>query len=248
LVSEYSGGNKRKLCTAISLIGNPPMVFLDEPTTGMDPLAKRHVWNAIIKARQMGTSIVLTSHSMEECEALCTRLAIMVDGRLKCIGSSQRLKSKYGQGVTLLVKAKTVVQRHGLDDDRKVGNNRPDVLSNTTIDSLCTDCALGDDRQVMVMRDEDENWNLTEQRSRAITDYVAANIPGAILQDIHDGYFHYHIPNRLASLENLFQLMEQARTQIGIEDYSVGQTTLEQVFLNFTRSSEVQSNATGIKC
>lgn len=69
-VSQMSGGNKRKLSTALALTGNPKVIFLDEPTTGMDPATKRNLWNIIIKLRDQGKSIVLTSHSMEECEAV----------------------------------------------------------------------------------------------------------------------------------------------------------------------------------
>jgi ATP-binding cassette subfamily A (ABC1) protein 3 len=67
LCGTYSGGNKRKLSTAIALIGNPPIVFLDEPTSGMDPGARRHLWDALTAVMRDGRSIVLTSHSMEVC-------------------------------------------------------------------------------------------------------------------------------------------------------------------------------------
>jgi ABC-type multidrug transport system ATPase subunit len=69
---------------------------------GMDPVARRHMWTAISRIRDSGTSIVLTSHSMNECEALCTRLAIMVNGTFRCLGSPQQLKSKFGEGYTLI--------------------------------------------------------------------------------------------------------------------------------------------------
>ncbi|XP_074834153.1 phospholipid-transporting ATPase ABCA7 isoform X2 [Carettochelys insculpta] len=90
----YSGGNKRKLSTAIALLGAPPVIFLDEPTTGMDPRARRFLWNCILSVIKEGRSVVLTSHSMEECEALCTRMAIMVNGRFRCLGSVQHLKNR----------------------------------------------------------------------------------------------------------------------------------------------------------
>lgn len=73
-VKAYSGGNKRKLSTAVALLGNPVIIYLDEPTTGMDPGAKRNLWDVMCNVRDSGKTIVLTSHSMEECEALCTRL------------------------------------------------------------------------------------------------------------------------------------------------------------------------------
>ena len=68
----YSGGNKRKLSVALAMIGDPPLLFLDEPSTGMDPGARHALWNSITNIQGKGTSVILTSHSMEECEALCT--------------------------------------------------------------------------------------------------------------------------------------------------------------------------------
>lgn len=114
VTKAYSGGNKRKLSTAISLLGNPAVVYLDEPTSGMDPGAKRHLWDVICKVRKQGKSIILTSHSMEECEALCTRLAIMVNGEFKCLGSTQHLKNKFSEGFLLTIKlSRNEDQTHG---------------------------------------------------------------------------------------------------------------------------------------
>jgi ABC-type multidrug transport system ATPase subunit len=92
----YSGGNKRKLSVAIATIGDPAIVFLDEPSTGMDPVSRRFMWNVIVKmaTQDQSCSVVLTTHSMEECEALCTRIGIMVGGRMQCLGSAQHLKSR----------------------------------------------------------------------------------------------------------------------------------------------------------
>ncbi|XP_048408491.1 phospholipid-transporting ATPase ABCA3 isoform X2 [Stegostoma tigrinum] len=117
LVRAYSGGNKRKLSTAVALIGNPAVIFLDEPSTGMDPVSRRLLWDAVTRSLQDGKSIVITSHSMEECEALCTRLAVMVNGQFKCLGSPQHLKNKFGSGFTLLVKI------HGNKPDLKPFKN-----------------------------------------------------------------------------------------------------------------------------
>merc|ERR1719191_1141626 len=85
-----------ELCVAIALIGAPQLVLLDEPSSGMDAASKRFLW-AAIKRRTVDTCTVLTSHSMEECEALCGRIGVMVEGRLRCVGSLQALKSRYGQ-------------------------------------------------------------------------------------------------------------------------------------------------------
>ncbi|XP_040061354.3 LOW QUALITY PROTEIN: phospholipid-transporting ATPase ABCA3 [Ixodes scapularis] len=101
----YSGGSRRKLSIAMALIGNPPVVFLDEPTAGVDPAARRKIWQGLDDVQKlMGAAVILTSHSMEECEALCQRISIMVNGSFRCMGSTQHLKSKFGQGFTVLVK------------------------------------------------------------------------------------------------------------------------------------------------
>eukprot|EP00197_Chlamydomonas_leiostraca_P014447 CAMPEP_0202859992 /NCGR_PEP_ID=MMETSP1391-20130828/1884_1 /ASSEMBLY_ACC=CAM_ASM_000867 /TAXON_ID=1034604 /ORGANISM="Chlamydomonas leiostraca, Strain SAG 11-49" /LENGTH=1190 /DNA_ID=CAMNT_0049539111 /DNA_START=105 /DNA_END=3677 /DNA_ORIENTATION=- len=93
----YSGGMKRRLSVAISLLGDPKIVYLDEPTTGMDPISRRYVWDIIEKAKE-GRAIILTTHSMEEADILGDRIAIMALGRLRCIGSSIRLKQRFGTG------------------------------------------------------------------------------------------------------------------------------------------------------
>lgn len=98
-----SGGNKRKLSVAIAMIGQPRVVFLDEPSTGMDPVARRYMWDVIsaLTTRAGECSVILTTHSMEEAEALCTRIGIMVNGQLRCLGTSQHLKNRFGQGFEL---------------------------------------------------------------------------------------------------------------------------------------------------
>lgn len=82
---------------------------------GMDPATKRNLWNVIIQSRDGGKSIILTSHSMEECEALCTRITVFVNGQSKCLGSSQHLKSKFCKGFELKIKVKQdeEMQRYG---------------------------------------------------------------------------------------------------------------------------------------
>ncbi|XP_051151534.1 ABC transporter A family member 1 isoform X2 [Andrographis paniculata] len=101
-----SGGNKRKLSVAIAMIGDPPLVILDEPSTGMDPIAKRFMWDVIsrLSTRRGKTAVILTTHSMNEAQALCTRIGIMVGGKLRCIGSPQHLKNRFGNHLELEVK------------------------------------------------------------------------------------------------------------------------------------------------
>ncbi|KAI8606813.1 P-loop containing nucleoside triphosphate hydrolase protein, partial [Chytriomyces sp. MP71] len=91
LSKNLSGGEKRRLSIAIALVGDPAVVFLDEPTTGLDPEVRRLIWNIIQGARENKT-IILTTHSMEEAEALCQRIGIMAKGSLRCVAQPLRLK------------------------------------------------------------------------------------------------------------------------------------------------------------
>ncbi|XP_067927873.1 phospholipid-transporting ATPase ABCA3-like [Watersipora subatra] len=187
LLAATNGGNKRKLSTAIALMGNPPIVFLDEPTTGMDPVARRMLWETLTKVRNSGKTLILTSHSMEECEALCTRMAIMVNGKYRCLGSTQHLINKFGAGYTLIA-------RLGYPAD----GSMPDVQS--------------------------------------LQRFIEETFAGALLKDKHQNLVQYQIPKGDLSWAMIFKTMEDNKKRLLIEDYSVSQTTLEQVFINFARA------------
>lgn len=182
----YSGGNKRKLMTAMALIGNPPLVFLDEPTSGVDPVARRNLWNSLINLQKAGQSIVLTSHSMEECEALCNRLGIMVDGQLVCMGNIPYLKNKYKQGSTIKIKLKA---------------------------------GCGKDS------------------SAEVKDKISKVFKDIILKDEHETLLHYQVTNPDVSWGYLFETMENLKKVCeGLEDYTISETTLEEVFLSFAQT------------
>ena len=100
----YSGGMKRRLSVAISLMGNPPVVFLDEPSTGLDPASRATLWDVIKEAKKRH-AIVLTTHAMEEAEELCDRLGIFVDGAMRCVGNPKELTSRYGGFLVLTITA-----------------------------------------------------------------------------------------------------------------------------------------------
>ncbi|GFN96696.1 ATP-binding cassette sub-family a member 1 [Plakobranchus ocellatus] len=182
IASSYSGGNKRKLSTAIALIGNPPIIFLDEPTTGMDPGARRFLWNCINSIVKAGRSVILTSHSMEECEALCNRLAIMVNGNFQCLGSIQHLKNRFGNGYTIIL---------------RVSGHNPDL--------------------------------------RPVMEFITDTFSSARLREKHHNMLQYQLGSDNLSLSKLFEAMEEAKLKFNVEDYSVSQTTLDQVFINFAK-------------
>lgn len=89
-----SGGQRQRLAVALALVGDPDLVFLDEPTTGLDPAARRSVWDLVRKLQADGRTVLLTTHYMEEAEVLCDRLAIMDHGRILEMGTVDELVSK----------------------------------------------------------------------------------------------------------------------------------------------------------
>ncbi|KAM6900621.1 retinal-specific phospholipid-transporting ATPase ABCA4a [Xenentodon cancila] len=188
----YSGGNRRKLSTAIAMIGCPALVLLDEPTTGMDPLSRRFLWNSIMSVIQDRRAVVLTSHSMEECEALCTRLAVMVNGSFKCLGTIQHLKYTFGDGYVVTMKIRAV----------KPG------------------CA--------------PDLNPAEA-------FMESTFPGCIQREKHYNTLQYKISS--SSLARIFQMVLANKDKLNVEDYSVSQTTLDQVFVNFAKQQSREDDA-----
>ncbi|KAM9107412.1 retinal-specific phospholipid-transporting ATPase ABCA4 isoform 1-T1 [Megaptera novaeangliae] len=184
LAGTYSAGNKRKLSTAIALIGCPLLVLLDEPTTGMDPQARRMLWNTIMSIIREGRAVVLTSHSMEECEALCTRLAIMAKGAFQCLGTIQHLKYKFGDGYIVTMKIKSP---------------KDDLLPD-----------LG-----------------------PVEQFFQGNFPGSVQRERHYNMLQFQVSS--SSLARIFRLLVSHKDSLLIEEYSVTQTTLDQVFVNFAK-------------
>ena len=95
-VAELSGGQKQRLAMACALVGDPELLFLDEPTTGLDPQARRHLWDLVDRLKQAGRTIILTTHYMEEAERLCERVAILDHGRVIALGTPQQLIATLG--------------------------------------------------------------------------------------------------------------------------------------------------------
>uniref|UniRef100_A0A1I8HGU5 ABC transporter domain-containing protein n=1 Tax=Macrostomum lignano TaxID=282301 RepID=A0A1I8HGU5_9PLAT len=98
---QLSGGNKRRLCLAIALLGDPALIVIDEASTGVDPENKRFIWGAIRYMTKNKRVVMVTTHSMEEVEALCSRVGIMNKGRMISVGTVQQLLSRYGDAYTL---------------------------------------------------------------------------------------------------------------------------------------------------
>lgn len=102
---KLSGGQKQKLGLALSLVNDPEVLFLDEPTTGLDPSARRAIWSIIRTFKEQGKTIVLTTHYMEEAEQLADQVAIINKGKIIASGSPDEIVSNYGSGRKLVIRA-----------------------------------------------------------------------------------------------------------------------------------------------
>jgi len=264
LAGKLSGGNKRKLSVGIALIGSPQIVFLDEPSTGMDPVARRFMWDVISDTCTKGKncSVSLTTHSMEECEALCTRLGIMVGGRMRCMGGPQHLKNKFGQGLQMEVRLSEVEHNSVVQMANLLPGGESGMVTHSTLQSACE--LLGDaSRFAWCNMDSDKGWLVAEQlrrhnslrnvafcewwigENRAIaTEGMMSTKFGAELLERHGDQFRFAVKNLDHTLAEIFTEMEAARSEFFIREYSVSQTTLEQIFNQFASQQEEEQGPT----
>ncbi|KAG0213139.1 ATP-binding cassette sub- A member 1 [Mortierella sp. GBA30] len=208
MASRLSGGMKRRLSTIISTIGDPSVLILDEPTTGMDPVHRRHVWTFLAQFKR-GRSILLTTHSMEEADALGDKVAIMVSGHLKAIGNTTRLKNKFGNGYRVEI---------------ALGNFIPTVQDTTT-----------QNRQ----QQGNANLPSQKQLEQEMMDATRAVMPESTLLDHSGGVMVFGIPMQgLERMADLTAMLEKSQAQGKIKNWGIAQTSLEEVFLSLVRSSD----------
>ncbi|KAH3755913.1 ATP-binding cassette sub-family A member 3 [Pelomyxa schiedti] len=190
IAKVYSGGNWRKLCVAIATLPGNKIIFLDEPSTGMDPVTRRALWSVVHQEReQHKRAVILTTHSMEEAENLCTKLAIIVKGELQCLGTVQHLKAKFSGGYRLSVQ----------------------LAPSTPVESF--------------------------------TQTVENLFPGAQIVSQFLDRRTYSVGGSKFSLSRAFNELEAAKSSGVVIDYSLYQTSLEEVFLQLASKQEEDHQA-----
>ena len=184
-----SGGQKRKLCIALALLSGGKIIILDEPTSGMDIIAKKKLWQ-FLKSYQRDKIIIITTHSLEEAEYLGNRIGIMSDGRLICYGTSPYLKSKYPCGINI----------------------------NFIINSKL----------------------FNEENKKIIYEKIKEFDPLAEIKVASKGIFSINIQENNEHISEIFDYIEECKSQYGIEDYIVGSASLEDVFLKINNKSNIK--------
>jgi len=183
LSKDLSGGMRRRLSLAMALVGDPAIVFLDEPTTGLDPETKRNIWALLDRVKQ-DRCIVLTTHSMDEADALCGRIGIMSHGLMRCIGTSLHLKNRYGNGYHIEIR-------------------------------------------------------FVPEKKIAAQQFIMELLPKAeLVEESGNNEMVYQVGKSDVVLSKVFEAMQKRSSTLGILDYGIRQTSLEEVFLKIARESE----------
>ncbi|KAF2458915.1 putative ABC transporter [Lineolata rhizophorae] len=207
LGSELSGGNKRKLSLAIALVGDPPVLLLDEPSSGMDPLAKRTMWRAL-SAFVPGRSVLLTTHSMEEADALAGRVGVMA-GSMLDVGATGHLRRKHGRGFhvhVVLASAPGTTDEEAARVREWVFKRYPGAMEEG--------------------RHYHGQMRFNVPSGRGVEEKVGGE------DDVELGESSNGVPAKgKATIGSLFTSFEENKADLGIAHFTVSPTTFDEVFL-----------------
>ena len=261
-----SGGNKRKLSVAIAMICNPPIILLDEPSTGMDPEARRFMWGVIhrISINRKKSTIIMTTHSMEEAETLCKRIGILVDGQFKCLSTADEIKEKYGYGYEINLQINNpnlnnLYEKYKILDEDKFLQinliNLENILKKYNLEKFYSQLNI-----------ESLGGKIIEEIKACQYVYFgriiswiyylenALNLIKIILKDFPEIHCTDYGENNLVfkvkrnknegekSIGYLFGIIEEYKNKFNIEQYFLQLSSLEQIFNKFAKETEKNEN------
>ena len=238
---SLSGGYKRRLSLAIALMGKPEILILDEPSCGMDPVARRQMWK-VMESASRDCALILTTHSMEEAEAVSTRLGIMSRGRMMCIGSATELREKFSNGVEVFVQTKVP----GLD---------PLIVEQTTLGqtSFVALCQRHSQKRaarfvtsglnIMIKQNSADSavatsfaeWWAQETLNDELETLIRSKIVGVCNFEASGRSLRFVVEPLTKILtfdfvSEIFTFLEHSKKEGLVVDYSVTQNSLDQVF------------------
>jgi ATP-binding cassette, subfamily A (ABC1), member 3 len=212
MAEKLSGGNKRKLSLAMALIGNPEVVLLDEPSSGMDPVAKRNMWITLTKFRP-GRSILLTTHSMEEADALASRVGVIAK-RLLDIGTTSHLREKHGHGFHIHLVMKSAPRT--TEEEMTQLQQWIDVhMAGAALEGIPYH---GQVRYIVPVRSRLKFDEAPGQEDKISSDSSTSEV---------------------RTVGSLFTLLEENKEALGVEFYSVSPSTFDEVFLKVIEKNNV---------
>ena len=219
---QLSGGMKRRCSLAMALVGNPGVVFLDEPSSGLDPVKRRHFWT-LIKKVTASRAVLLTTHLMEEADTLCNEIGIITTGQLRCIGNSINLKQIFAEGMRIQLQVEDVKNEDMEDYDKNTGRRRrtSDLSMNERMVRYST---------------------IATDRCREAFDALKQKIPQLTLESIVGKMLITKVDDKDLKLSTIFKIIKGLEMdQIHISDWSISLGSLEDVFLNVVRKYRGQN-------
>lgn len=260
--NQLSGGNKRKLSVSMAMIGNPPLIFLDEPSTGVDPQAKRFMWNIVAKisTQRKRSGVIITTHSMEEAEALCTKMGIMVKGEFKCFGPATHIKDKFGTGYEVEFKIRAFSEAEtasAIEDARRKqlrfplsvagckafleSEGKAELAAELDPNGSGAEFVELEQRGAAIVPEEFFRWVFIETKGNALVDQLEARFSECAVIEHYNNSWKIKTSRDSYSIGFLFGMMEDIKPQFEVSEYQVSQTTLEQIFNNFAQMGEQSS-------
>ena len=222
LVRELSGGMRRRLSLGVALIGEPPIVFLDEPTTGLDPKNKREIWDILSHCKE-NRCMILTTHLMDEAETLCDRIGIILKGKIRCLGSQYKLKVNYGKGFKLCI------------------NLKPFTVESNYNNNIINDSVKENKNEIMgFFFDKDkikEQNRINELRINKISTFLNEIFSkNCKLVEKHRSAAIYEIGTDVFNPELLFKNLEEKKEELEITNWAISQVDLEDIFIKLTEN------------
>jgi len=261
-----SGGNKRKLSAAIALLGRPSIAMLDEPSCGLDPAARRTLWDAVhcavVGSHLKGarpSAVLLTTHSMEEAEALSTRLAILAEGQLLTVGTSQQIRQRHGSCHELCFTLAAETPQVISSTLHHLGNGQ--LQTESQLDFRSVGLLLDTDpwkkrayaRPRCVARAQLEavgyveaavftEWWLQQARGEAVENFLKGVLSEAVeLAENFGSCWRFRLPHSAeVGLPEIFAQLEEQGKALGIAEYTLTQATLEQIFNSIAQDVDAE--------
>uniref|UniRef100_A0A7S2K9A2 ATPase AAA-type core domain-containing protein n=1 Tax=Zooxanthella nutricula TaxID=1333877 RepID=A0A7S2K9A2_9DINO len=220
------------------MIGEPPIIFLDEPSAGMDPVARRHMWDVIQETaeRRRDSAVVLTTHSMEEADALCSRIAIQASGQVRCLGTPQQLKEWHGTGLELNVRLEVPQPAAVQDVCRRWGGVPQDTRTAGEADELVE--GAGSHFQQDVTLGALAEWKLSNECVDSVTCFLrerCADSGTVTCVERAGRTLSFRLAGKCLGggplpYGELFDILEGSRERLHFADFQLSQGTLERTF------------------
>ena len=249
IVIALSGGNKRKLSVAVAVIGKPSIMILDEPSCGMDPMTRRTLWNMLSLLKRQDTSVVITTHAMDEAEALSDRIGILIAGEIKAIGSSNSIRSRLGEGFEFMAKFDQPSQ----EKIEKASNLLLNVLGNDTIvrkdqRQACVSILLSniqsfiDDPKIAkslellgdakgnIFRDTLVVWSIIQKKGQKVYEWATNEFGEIGIAAHYFSVYQFNINTKTATMGWIFRKIAENCKRLKISEYSLNLTSLETIF------------------